>query len=722
MAFRYLIYSTGTTYSRTIVRESAINNPGAFEASFFTDFMIQPLYLWQVDNAITPTNVIPNTDSNINNYEQATAPAPTSNDLVTYGQLTGATATKIDKVSGQTGKVPVFTSGGGLQSSTYSIAQLTGLTTYTFQGSGGTTVTQTGNNIKITSTVPTGATVSWGGIVGTISNQTDLWHILTGTTAATASKLSISTFNFYTGTTAPATYLTKSAFNIYSGTTVPANYYNKSQINSYSASTLTNINSRLLTSVFNTFTGTTLPAGYYNKAQINSYTGQTSTLIGTKISKVTGATVNDIATFSAGGSIQDSGKQFTTTVQSVGLATNNNVPTELAVRNAINSAIVAAVILQGDWNATTNTPDLQVTGITTGYAWRVSVSGTTNLGGITYWQVGDMAIKSASGWIRTVAADISAIWGNIVGTLSNQTDLQNALNAKLNTSTFSTYTGTTVPNTYYNKSQINSYSASTLTNINSRLLTSVFNIYTGTTAPATYLTKSAFNSFTGTTLPAGYYNKSQINSYSASTLTNINSRLLTSVFSTFTGTTLPANYYNKSQINSYSAQTQTQINSKLNTSVFTGYTASTKNKDKKIQVVSTSVINVNVVTPTGVTWSSVPVSADTYLWTASSATTVYIKSAGTYEVQYHVLLKNDTANQTHSIGGYIVKNASSTLPNTATATMIVGPSASGELSLPPVVQTFANNDKLVLTLFRIGSAGTVNLTANSVTFTLNKLT
>ena len=33
MALRYLIYSTGTTYAETIVRESAINNPGAYEAS-----------------------------------------------------------------------------------------------------------------------------------------------------------------------------------------------------------------------------------------------------------------------------------------------------------------------------------------------------------------------------------------------------------------------------------------------------------------------------------------------------------------------------------------------------------------------------------------------------------------------------------------------------------------------------------------------------------------
>jgi len=224
-------------------------------------------------------------------------------------------------------------------------------------------------------------------------------------------------------------------FNSFTGTTLPLNYYNKTQINTYSASTLTNINSRLLKTDFNGFTGTTLPTNYYNKTQINNYTGATNTLIGTKIDKVTGATATDIATFVTGGNVQDSGKQFITTVNPVGSATDTKVATELAVRTAINQAITGAIILQGDWNAATNTPDLTVTGITTGFAWRVSVSGTTNLGGITSWAIGDMAVKSATGWVKIDNEDISAIWGNIYGTLSNQTDLQLALNAKQNTIT-----------------------------------------------------------------------------------------------------------------------------------------------------------------------------------------------------------------------------------------------------------------------------------------------
>jgi hypothetical protein len=190
------------------------------------------------------------------------------------------------------------------------------------------------------------------------------------------------------------------------------------------------------------------------------------------------------------------------------------------------------------------------------------------------------------------SASANVRWGNITGALSGQTDLQAALNLKLNKSIYQTYTGTTapatylsksafniysgttVPNTYYNKTQINSYSATTLININSRLLTSAFNSYSATTLTNinSRLLTSAFNG------------------YSANTLTNINSRLLTSTFNTwsgstlpntylkrstfatYTGTTVPNTYYNKTQINSYTGATATAIGLKANIAspTFTG--------------------------------------------------------------------------------------------------------------------------------------------------------
>lgn len=102
---------------------------------------------------------------------------------------------------------------------------------------------------------------------------------------------------------------------------------------------------------------------------------------------------------------------------------------DLVNKKFVTDLVSGALILQGDWNASTNTPDITGT-TTTGYMWRVSVAGNTNLGGITDWEVNDMAVKSAAGWVKIDNTDIEAVWGNIIGTLANQTDLQNALDAK----------------------------------------------------------------------------------------------------------------------------------------------------------------------------------------------------------------------------------------------------------------------------------------------------
>ena len=107
------------------------------------------------------------------------------------------------------------------------------------------------------------------------------------------------------------------------------------------------------------------------------------------------------------------------------------VPSQQSVKAYVDAITQGSVILQGDWDADTNTPDITTT-TTTGHAWRVSVAGSTNLGGITDWKVGDMAVKTATGWIKVDNEDIAAVWGNITGTLADQTDLQNELDARDN--------------------------------------------------------------------------------------------------------------------------------------------------------------------------------------------------------------------------------------------------------------------------------------------------
>jgi len=360
MAFRFLIYSTGTTYADTIVRESAIDNPGAFEASLNSDFVIpeiQPLYLWRVTGG---TDVVPNTDANISAYLEATAPPPQPEDDASVGYVTGITSQKIDIVTGATGNVGTFVADGNLEDSGFAISDLTGGTEYNFTGSGGTTVytgSTTGGTVEIIvySTVPTGTTVAWGSITGTLSSQTDLVNALN-------LKLDITDFNNYTGTTA------------------------------------TLIGTKLDTSVFTGYTATTQP-------------------------------VIDAAL--------------------------------TGVTNLGTGSTIAAYTLGRD-----------------AYFKSISVLGGLTLSG------------DANNLILSGSTTSSTAWGSITGTLSDQTDLWTELTGitattanKLDTSVFNTFTGTTLPANYYNKTEINAYTGATATAIGNKLDTTVFNTYTGTSQP-----------------------------------------------------------------------------------------------------------------------------------------------------------------------------------------------------------------------------------------------
>lgn len=70
--------------------------------------------------------------------------------------------------------------------------------------------------------------------------------------------------------------------------------------------------------------------------------------------------------------------------------------------------ITGAVVYQGTWNASTNTPTLVSSVGTQGYYYVVSVAGSTNLNGITDWQVGDWAIFNGSVWQKVDNTDAVA--------------------------------------------------------------------------------------------------------------------------------------------------------------------------------------------------------------------------------------------------------------------------------------------------------------------------
>ena len=78
---------------------------------------------------------------------------------------------------------------------------------------------------------------------------------------------------------------------------------------------------------------------------------------------------------------------------------------------------------QGTWNATTNSPTLTSSTGTKGYYYVVSVAGTTNLDGITDWQVGDWAVFNGTVWQKIDNTDavtsVNGFTGAVVLTTTN---------------------------------------------------------------------------------------------------------------------------------------------------------------------------------------------------------------------------------------------------------------------------------------------------------------
>jgi len=62
------------------------------------------------------------------------------------------------------------------------------------------------------------------------------------------------------------------------------------------------------------------------------------------------------------------------------------------------AATSGAVVFQGTWDASTNSPTLTSSVGTKGYYYIVSVAGTTNLDGISLWSVGDWAVFNGYTW------------------------------------------------------------------------------------------------------------------------------------------------------------------------------------------------------------------------------------------------------------------------------------------------------------------------------------
>jgi hypothetical protein len=87
------------------------------------------------------------------------------------------------------------------------------------------------------------------------------------------------------------------------------------------------------------------------------------------------------------------------------------------VQNQING-LVGGSIYQGTWNASTNTPALASGVGTKGYYYIVSVAGSTNLDGITDWNVGDWAIYDGTAWQQVDNTDAVVSVNGFTGAVS----------------------------------------------------------------------------------------------------------------------------------------------------------------------------------------------------------------------------------------------------------------------------------------------------------------
>lgn len=122
---------------------------------------------------------------------------------------------------------------------------------------------------------------------------------------------------------------------------------------------------------------------------------------------------------------------------------------------SIVSAVTGALVYQGLWNASTNTPTLTSSVGTKGYYYVVSVAGTTNLDGITDWAVNDWAVFNGTVWQKVDNSE------TVYGTMASQ-------NANAVIITGGTINSVTENASTYTNVTISSGNA-TLTNVNATL-------------------------------------------------------------------------------------------------------------------------------------------------------------------------------------------------------------------------------------------------------------
>jgi hypothetical protein len=88
------------------------------------------------------------------------------------------------------------------------------------------------------------------------------------------------------------------------------------------------------------------------------------------------------------------------------------------ITSVTTASFTGGLSFQGSWNASTNTPTLTSSVGVNGYYYIVSVAGSTNLNGVTDWQVGDWAIFNGSTWQKIDQTNLVSSVNGQVGVVS----------------------------------------------------------------------------------------------------------------------------------------------------------------------------------------------------------------------------------------------------------------------------------------------------------------
>lgn len=114
------------------------------------------------------------------------------------------------------------------------------------------------------------------------------------------------------------------------------------------------------------------------------------------------------------------------------------------------ASVAGGLSYQGTWNATTNTPTLASGAGTNGYYYIVATAGSTNLDGITDWQIGDWLLFNGANWQKIDQTNlVTSVAGRTGAVTLSNTDISglgtmSTQNANSVTVTGGTINGTTV--------------------------------------------------------------------------------------------------------------------------------------------------------------------------------------------------------------------------------------------------------------------------------------